>query len=225
MADMVMVSIDRSLKEIAPRLALGVIQAMVQVKAKDDQLWEQVSARIEELQRCLNPAAIPEQANIKALRAAYRKLGKDPARFRGSQEALLRRILRGGGLYQINSVVDINNLISLRSLHSVGSYDLTRIVGRVTFRIGQSGKSYKGIGKEVIDLTALPVFSDEIGPFGSPTSDSERTMITSNTREIMMLIIAFSGSDGLEDELKVATNLLGLYAVGSGNPANVAVVQ
>lgn len=125
MADIVMVSIDRSLKEIAPRLALGVIQAMVQVKAKDDQLWEQVSARIEELQRCLNPAAIPEQANIKALRAAYRKLGKDPARFRGSQEALLRRILRGGGLYQINSVVDINNLISLRSLHSVGSYDLT----------------------------------------------------------------------------------------------------
>src|SRR5258708_5144420 len=112
------VSIDQELKQAAPNLALGVLRASVHVSRKDPTLWEEITSHAQGLTRRLTIDTIAELPQIKALRQAYRSVGKDPSRFRGSQEALLRRILRGQPLYQINTVVDINNLVSLNCMHS-----------------------------------------------------------------------------------------------------------
>ena len=72
---------------------------------------------------------LTEQINIKASRQAYKQLGKEPSRYRVSSEALIRRILQNKGLYKINNVVDTNNLISIETGYSVGSYDLEKIQG------------------------------------------------------------------------------------------------
>ena len=85
-----------------------------------------------------------------------KNLGKDLSRYRGSAEALLRRVLSGKGMYKINTVVDINNLVSLKTFHPIGSYDLEKIKAPLTFRAGRPGESYKGIGKEVINVEQLP---------------------------------------------------------------------
>ena len=154
-------------------------------------------------------AAIPE---IEAARDGYRAIGKDPSRYRPSLEALLRRVMQGKGLFKINSVVDVNNLISLRSRHSLGSYDLDQTKGAIKFRIGLKGESYKGIGKETINLEGLPVFADDLGPFGSPTSDSERTMVKLTTTRMMMAIISFAGKDRLHNHITSAAELLKVYA-------------
>ena len=162
----------------------------------------------------------PEQINsipqIAAMRSAYKALGKDPSRYRGSAEALLRRVLSGKGLYQINSVVDINNLVSLESLNPAGAYDLEKITPPIELRIGAAGESYKGIGKDLINIESLPVFADAVGPFGSPTSDSERAMVSLETKKVLMVVFSFTGPEELEHWMSRATELLRRYCGGEG---------
>ena len=155
---------------------------------------------------------INEIPNVKESRAAYKAFGKDPSRYRVSSEALIRRIGQGKGLYEVNTVVDVNNLISIESGFSVGSYDVSQISEELVFRIGQKGETYKGIGKDEIKIEALPVLADKDGAIGSSTSDSERAMITEDVTEVLTLIYSFSGNDGLEKALKYGRKYLEEYA-------------
>lgn len=206
------IAIDASLTAKCPALALGVIRAEARVVADDAELWTEIAARTEDVRRMLALDEVSGLAEIKALRQAYKACGKDPARYRGSQEALLRRILKGSALYRVNTIVDINNLVSLESRQSLGTYDLDRIDGALMLRIGGAGETYKGIGKDILNLDGLPVYADATGPFGSPTSDSERAMVTAATRRILMVVTAFSGPDGLAAVIDRAVALLRRYA-------------
>ncbi len=128
----------------------------------------------------------------------------------------MRRVLSGKGLYQINSVVDINNLVSLESLNPAGTYDLEKITPPIELRIGAAGESYKGIGKDLINIESLPVFADAAGPFGSPTSDSERAMVSLETRKVLMVLFSFTGPEDLGHWMQRADELLGRYCGGEG---------
>jgi DNA/RNA-binding domain of Phe-tRNA-synthetase-like protein len=206
------ITIDPELGSACPTLALGIVTGEARVGTDDGELWNEITARTDDVRRSVSLDDVAGLAGIKALRHAYRACGKDPARYRGSQEALLRRILKGAGLYKVNTIVDINNLVSIESRHSLGTYDLDRIVGEVTFRIGRAGETYKGIGKDELNLEGLPVYADANGPFGSPSSDSQRAMITAETRRIMLVVTAFSGRDGLEETIARAVALLRRFA-------------
>jgi len=209
---MVSISVDQELKNVAPDLTLGVACASVSVSKCDGSLWKEIERRIAEITSQIKLETIGDLPEFKALRDVYRALGKDPTRYRGSAEALARRILQGKCLYQINTVVDINNLVSLETLRSVGSYNLANLKPPLVFRIGEMGEMYRGIGKDIVNIAKLPVFSDELGPFGSPTSDSERAMITIDTRDLMMVIISFTGSSQLQRQLGRVADLLRTYA-------------
>lgn len=209
---MIQISIDSELKKAAPHLTLGLVQAPVQVTKHDDVLWEKINPCINQITTELSLETLTEVPEIKALRDAYRAIGKDPSRYRGSQEALFRRILQGKGLYKINTIVDINNFVSLQSRHSVGSYDVERLSPPVIFRIGKSGEQYKGIGKEMINIEGLPVFTDTNGPFGSPTSDSERAMIQLDTKQVLMVIIAFADDPRLSTHLELIGDFFETFA-------------
>lgn len=204
--------ISTQLKKIAPNLHLGIIKATVKISKHDDGLWAEIDKLVNKITEKSSQEELAHPIQIEALRSVYKSLGKDPARYRSSAEALLRRILKGQGLYKINTVVDINNLISLETMHSVGSYDLDNLKKPLEFRIGKNGETYKGIGKDLINIEDLPVFCDASGPYGSPTSDSERAMITLETTKMMMVVISFSGENGLKDIMQRTTGLLKLYA-------------
>lgn len=206
--------VDAALKRLCPPLALGCIQGSVTVQGSDPQLLAKLRQRAEQISSDLSSDKISVQPAIAATREAYRSLGKDPSRYRGSAEALLRRIVSGKGLYFINNVVDINNLISLRTLCPLGSYDRDKIGADVVFRSGAAGESYRGIGKDALNLEYLPVFADADGPFGSPTSDSERAMILPSTRRILTVIISFGGADELEKWAQQAIELFREHAAG-----------
>jgi DNA/RNA-binding domain of Phe-tRNA-synthetase-like protein len=141
--------------------------------------------------------------------------GKDPARYRGSAEALLRRIIAGKGLPRINAVVDIINLVSVESRLPIGLYDLAHVQGDIVFRAGSAGETYKGIGKYDLNLEGLPVFCDALGPHGSPTSDSERTMVTSETKNVLAVIISFSGKEGFDRWTQRMSELFALHGSGT----------
>lgn len=192
---MVQLIVEDALRKVAPDISLGIVEASgVRIEPGSDTLWSAISSQSDGVKALAkDPEALQILPPIEAARSLYRLLGKDPSRYRGSAEALARRILQGKPLYRVNNVVDLNNLISIRSLLPVGSYDRSKVRGDIDFRVGRAGESYKGIGKADINLEGLPIFSDEEGPFGSPTSDSERTMITSATSEVLTVIISFGG--------------------------------
>jgi DNA/RNA-binding domain of Phe-tRNA-synthetase-like protein len=206
------IAIDAEIKSACPTLALGIVTGAARVSADDGELWTEITARTDDVRRTISLDDVSGLAEIKALRQAYRACGKDPARYRGSQEALLRRILKGAGLYKVNTLVDINNLVSIESRHSLGTYDLDRVASPVRLRIGRPGESYRGIGKDELNLEGLPVYADPQGPFGSPSSDSQRAMITAETRRIMLVVTAFSGPDGLPQTIDRAVALLRRFA-------------
>lgn len=209
---MLAVAINSELKRVLPELALGCVCAQVKVDQHSQALWEEINRHLAQLARNHKPDAVNSIAQIAAMRNAYKALGKDPSRYRGSAEALLRRVLSGKGLYQVNSVVDINNLVSLESFLPAGSYDLGNVAPPIELRIGRPGETYKGIGKDEINIENLPVFADAKGPFGSPTSDSERAMIRPETSQLLMVIFSFAGAEGLEHWINRASDLLQRYA-------------
>jgi len=209
------VSIDEALKRKCPRTALGCVTAQVEAASAPPELLADMHARVDEMLKLPNPRGVLESPGITATRAAYKALGKDPARYRGSAEALLRRVLAGKGLPQINAVVDVINLVSVESRLSIGLYDLAHISGDIIFRAGRAGETYKGIGKYDLNLEGLPVFCDQQGPHGSPTSDSERTMVTAHTRHIIAAIISFGGKDALEQWTERLTDLFQRYGAGN----------
>jgi DNA/RNA-binding domain of Phe-tRNA-synthetase-like protein len=208
--------IHPALKALAPDLTLGCIFANVTVEKHNGALWREIDEHLRHLISTIKPEQVNSIPQVSATRSAYKALGKDPSRYRGSAEALLRRVLSGKGLYQINNVVDMNNLVLLESLNPAGTYDLEKITPPIELRIGAAGESYKGIGKDEINIESLPVFADAVGPFGSPTSDSERAMVRLETRKVLMVVFSFAGPEGLESWMQRVSELLRRYCGGEG---------
>jgi DNA/RNA-binding domain of Phe-tRNA-synthetase-like protein len=211
----VRVTIDAALKTKCPRTALGCVTARVEPAAAPPGLLAEMQSRVDEILKLPEPRAVLEASGITTTRAAYRALGKDPARYRGSAEALMRRVIAGKGLPRINAVVDAINLVSVESRLSIGLYDLAHVRGDILFRTGKAGESYKGIGKYDLNLEGLPVFCDQTGPHGSPTSDSERTMVTADTRQVFAVIISFGGKEGLDRWTQRLSDLFQRHASGN----------
>jgi DNA/RNA-binding domain of Phe-tRNA-synthetase-like protein len=210
------ITIDGMLKAKCSRIALGCVTARVEASASREALIAELNVCEQVVLRLSEPRSVLESPQILATRAAYKALGKDPARYRGSAEALLRRVIAGKGLPRINAVVDIINLVSVESRLSIGLYDLAHVSGNIVFRAGRAGETYKGIGKYDLNLEGLPVFCDALGPHGSPTSDSERTMVTTETKNVLAIIISFGGKDGVDRWAQRMSELFARYASANG---------
>lgn len=210
------ITIDANLKAKCPRTALACVTARVQPGVSPVPLLGEMNHRELEIQELPFPRGVLESPQVEAVRKAYKSLGKDPSRYRGSAEALLRRIVAGKGFPQINAVVDVINLVSVESRLPIGLYDLGHVTGEIVFRAGRAGETYKGIGKYDLNLEGIPLFADNAGPHGSATSDSERTMVTAATKEILAVIISFAGADGLERWAQRMSALLMQHAAAQG---------
>ncbi len=209
---MLPITINPEMKALWPDAVLGCIQCRVKVKDSPAELLEEIEEFGRELQAKIEKVPdIPKREKIADTRSAYKAFGKEPSRYRNSAEAMCRRIIQGKGLYHINNVVECNNLFSIRTGYSLGAYDVTKIKGAVTWMVAPEGTCYQGIGKDQINVEFLPVFTDDRGPFGNPTSDSTRTRITENAEEILMVIFGFSGADGMEKDLSDLVKLLETY--------------
>ena len=207
------VKINTDMKGVYPDIRLGLIRFRANVKAPDEKFWEYMKTHVfPEVRNKIEGKDWKDIPGVRGSRNAYRAFGRNPGRYRVSSEALLRRIRRGDALYRINSVVDVNNLISLESGLSVGSYDLARIHGAITFRKADPGEGYQGIGKDFLDMENMLVLSDEKGAFGSSMSDSIRAMVTEDAEDILTVIYCFEDDIDLKALLKRAGDVFEEYA-------------
>ena len=174
-----------------PGVKLGLVEAdAVRVVLVDPAL----TALMDEICDCkrheFTLESLAESRDIRLVRAMFREWSLDPSKYRPSSEALLRRVIQGKGLYPVSNVVDICNLGSIEQAWPYGCYDRARIGAPITFRHGSTGETYEGIGKQTWHLEGRPVLADPDGPFGSPISDSTRSMITESARDILVVIYA-----------------------------------
>ena len=148
----------------------------------------------------LTTATLKELPGIAATRRVYKACGKDPSRYRPASEALIRRQLQGKELYQIDTLVDLVNLASIAFGYSIGGFDAGKMVGdTLTLGVGREGEPYEGIGRGMLNIAGLPVYRDQQGGVGTPTSDNERTKMTLETTHLLVLI---NGYDGNEERVR-----------------------
>lgn len=186
------IKIDDQLNSVYPDIRLGLLQFQADVKESDKNFWERMNHTVlSQVQKTIEGKQWNEIPGVKGSRAAYKAFGRNPGRYRVSSEALLRRVRRGDALYTINSVVDVNNLLSIESGLSVGSYDLDQIHGTITFRKAEKGEGYTGIGKDFLDMENMLVLADEEGIFGSSMSDSTRAMVKEQTKNVLLVLYCF----------------------------------
>lgn len=214
------ISIDDKIKRLTPDFQIGVLICDVEVHNNNE-----LDSIIHNLENEINDSIdIKDVINLKIIkdgRDSYKKYGKDPSRYRLAVESLYRRLSKGNKLYRINNVVDLGNILSVKTRKSVAVLDYNKIKGDVLIRLGTLEDAYYGIGRGKLNVSNIPVYEDSIGPFGSVTSDTERTMITNNTSKILLFIISFSKKGSLQNELEYAKDLYQKYANGKNFSWNI----
>lgn len=197
----------------APAFKMILIQAGVVNTPTPQTLWDEISNYGQLLRKHVAIEQINKRPGIAATRAAYKKCGKDPNRYRPSCEAMMRRLVKGMELYSIDALVDLVNLLSLKSGYSIGGFDADKIAGdTLTLGIGMAGEEFEGIGRGPLNIEGLPVYRDAIGGIGTPTSDNERTKMDLDTRNILLTINIYVEEMSPDETIALAERLLGEYA-------------
>jgi DNA/RNA-binding domain of Phe-tRNA-synthetase-like protein len=188
-----------------PGVKLGTVEADgVRVVPVDAGLAERMDEVCERKRREFTVESLAEADAVRAVRAMFREWDMDPSKYRPSSEALLRRVVQGKGLYRVSNVVDAGNLSSIEVAWPFGCYDRAKLHEPIVFRPGMPGESYEGIGKKMWHLEGRPVLADSSGPFGSPISDSTRSMISESARDVLYVIYAPLGAADASIEVAMA---------------------
>lgn len=190
------VIVSEEIESVCP----GFVGACVDAHVKNSQycqpLWDEIEALGKHYRETLTTETLKDLPGIAATRRVYRACGKDPSRYRPASEALIRRMLKGKELYQIDTLVDLINLASIAYGYSIGGFDAGKFVGdTLTLGVGREGEPYEGIGRGIINIAGLPVYRDAKGGVGTPTSDNERTKIDIGTTHLVVLVNGYDGNE------------------------------
>jgi DNA/RNA-binding domain of Phe-tRNA-synthetase-like protein len=206
------IEISSKIREACPNLNLAVIHCKVRNSETSNVFWTEMEAEIQRIRNTYSIEEINKRQEIAATRKGYKLLGKDPNRYRPSAEALCRRIVREIEIYKVSTLVDIINMVSIRSGFSIGGFDLDKIQGDVVLGVGTNEDKFEAIGRGTLNVEGLPLYRDEIGGIGTPTSDHERTKISGSTTHLLMIINGYSGTSGLQNAVSHSIELLQKYA-------------
>lgn len=207
------ITIEDIVREIVPGLRIAVVEADVKNSETSDELWALIERAASDVAMVTELADVNKRPAIRATREAYKAFGKEPNRYRPSAEALSRRVVKGMGLYRINTLVDLINLVSLQSGYSIGGFDIDSIDGEsLSLGVGLEGEPFEAIGRGQLNIAGLPVYRDSTGGIGTPTSDHERTKLTMETSRLLMCINIYGEEMPVDETLGLVTDLLERFA-------------
>lgn len=197
----------------APGLSVALITADVSNPETPDSLWQEITRAEKRIKEAYPMEMVNKIPAIAATRAAYKAFGKEPNRYRPSAEALMRRAVKGLELFRTTAIVDLINLASLATGHSIGAFDGDRIDGDVlTLGIGRNGEPYEAIGRGALNIEFLPVWRDKTGGVGTPTSDNERTKLRPDTRRLVVTVNCYAPEPSATHTAELIAELLKKYA-------------
>ena len=198
--------VEDKIETVCPSFVGACVEADVENSAYSEELWKLIDEQCEKFRQTLTTDTVKNISAIAATRRVYKACGKDPSRYRPSSEALIRRVLQGKQLYQIDTLVDLINLASITYGYSIGGFDAGKFSGdTLSLGVGREGEPYEGIGRGMLNIAGLPVYRDAIGGVGTPTSDNERTKMGLATRRLVALV---NGYDGNEETVRATAQLI-----------------
>lgn len=207
------VLVSPEMHSVCPEFRGACITANIKNSEYSDELWREIDALSDEYRATLTTESLKLMTSIQATRRIYKVCGKDPSRYRPSGEALVRRVLQSKKLYQIDTLVDLINLASMKYGYSIGAFDADKFCGdTLTLGIGRDGEPYEGIGRGMINIAGMPVYRDSLGGVGTPTSDHERTKVSLATTRLLVLVNGYDGSEqGVSQTAEFVIGLLNRY--------------
>ena len=205
--------VSQEIEQVCPNFVGAAVEAQVVNSEYCAELWDEIHVLEERFRQELTTESLKELPGIAATRRVYKACGKDPSRYRPASEQLIRRMLQGKELYQIDTLVDLVNLASIAYGYSIGGFDADHFVGdTLTLGIGREGEPYEGIGRGMLNIAGLPVYRDAQGGVGTPTSDHERTKMTLQTTHLVVLINGYDGNrQRVTDNARFSQDLLKKY--------------
>ena len=210
--------VSQEIESVCPTFVGAAVEAQVVNTLYCAELWDEIHALEERFRSELTTESLKQLPGIAATRNVYKACGKDPSRYRPASEQLIRRMLQGKELYQIDTLVDLVNLASIAFGYSIGGFDADKFVGdTLTLGVGREGEPYEGIGRGIINIAGLPVYCDAEGGVGTPTSDHERTKMTLSTTHLVVLINGYDGNEArVTDNAHFIQELLRKYCQSDG---------
>ena len=210
--------VSQEIESVCPTFVGAAVEAQVVNTLYCAELWDEIHALEERFRSELTTESLKQLPGIAATRNVYKACGKDPSRYRPASEQLIRRMLQGKELYQIDTLVDLVNLASIAFGYSIGGFDADKFVGdTLTLGVGREGEPYEGIGRGIINIAGLPVYRDAEGGVGTPTSDHERTKMTLSTTHLVVLINGYDGKEArVTDNARFIQELLKKYCHSDG---------
>ena len=210
--------VSQEIENVCPGFVGAAVEARVVNTPFSPELWKEIHALEDKFRGELTTESLKELSGIAATRRVYKACGKDPSRYRPASEQLIRRMLQGKELYQIDTLVDLVNLAYIAYGYSIGGFDADKFVGdTLTLGVGKEGEPYEGIGRGMLNIAGLPVYRDAIGGVGTPTSDNERTKMTLQTTHLMVLINGYDGNEErVADNARFIQELVRKYCQSDG---------
>ena len=195
--------VSQEIESVCPAFVGAAVEAQVVNTPYSEELWDDIHALEDRFRQELTTESLKDLPSIAATRRVYKACGKDPSRYRPASEQLIRRMLQGKELYQIDTLVDLINLASIAYGYSIGGFDADKFVGdTLTLGVGREGEPYEGIGRGMLNIAGLPVYRDAEGGVGTPTSDHEHgydgneQRVADNAHFIQELLRKYAQSDG-----------------------------
>ena len=210
--------VSQEIESVCPAFVGAAVEAQVVNTPYSEELWDDIHALEDRFRQELTTESLKDLPSIAATRRVYKACGKDPSRYRPASEQLIRRMLQGKELYQIDTLVDLINLASIAYGYSIGGFDADKFVGdTLTLGVGREGEPYEGIGRGMLNIAGLPVYRDAEGGVGTPTSDHERTKMTMATTHLVVLINGYDGNEQrVADNAHFIQELLRKYVQSDG---------
>ena len=215
--------VSQEIESVCPAFVGAAVEAQVVNTPYSKELWDEIHALEDRFRQELTTESLKDLPSIAATRRVYKACGKDPSRYRPASEQLIRRMLQGKELYQIDTLVDLINLASIAYGYSIGGFDADKFVGdTLTLGVGREGEPYEGIGRGMLNIAGLPVYRDAEGGVGTPTSDHERTKMTLATTHLVVLINGYDGNEQrVADNARFIQGLLRKYAKSDGGTVTI----
>lgn len=218
------ISFDPEILAVAPQFKVIKVEATIENGATTDALWQELLNEGERIRATYEMPMINKRQGIAATRQTYKLLGKEPNRYRPSSEALCRRLVKGMDLYRTLTLIDLINLLSVRSGYSIGGFDADKIEGdTICLGVGREGERFEAIGRGMLNIASLPIYRDKIGGIGTPTSDEERTKLSPETRRLLMCINIYGEELPVRDTIDLTSDLLTRHAAATN--INIEVIS
>ena len=187
--------VSQEIESVCPAFVGAAVEAQVVNTPYSKELWDEIHALEDRFRQELTTESLKDLPSIAATRRVYKACGKDPSRYRPSSEALIRRVVQGKDLYQIDTLVDLINLASMKFGYSIGGFDADKFEGdTLTLGVGKKDEPYEGIGRGILNIEGMPVYRDSRGGVGTPTSDNERTKIELSTTHLFVIVNGYDGN-------------------------------